>query len=89
MKTTITNYYNHICSQWGYTPTESIATGYESVLHTLRTKYSKQAWEALDSAGKDSMQQDVFDLYRSINIVPVNYYSLDACKQQLIDLSTK
>lgn len=78
----IQQYYNQLCTEWGYTPTSSVCTGYEHVEAQLRL-LSKERWTAADDAGKEAIQQEVFDLYRSINIVPINYYNLDGCREQV------
>jgi hypothetical protein len=91
--TTITNqtvidYYNYLCGAWGFTPTDKVCTGYESVLPRLR-QLSKEKWSEADDAGKAAIQQEVFDIYRSINIVPITYYNLEGCREQIMELSTK
>ena len=84
----IDQYYQQLCNEWGYTPTTDICTGYESVLPQLRA-LGKDAWTKADDAGKQSIQDEVFDIYRSINIVPITYYSLDSCRAQVNELATK
>jgi hypothetical protein len=84
----IAQYYQQLCKEWGYTPTADVCTGYESVLPQLRS-LGKDAWTKADDAGKQSIQDEVFDIYRTINIVPITYYSLDGCRQQVNELATK
>ena len=84
----IEQYYQQLCKEWGYTPTADVCTGYESVLPQLRA-LSKDAWTKADDAGKQSIQDEVFDIYRSVGIVPITYYSLDGCRQQVNELATK
>ena len=84
----IEKYYNQLCQEWGYTPTADVCTGYESVMPRLR-ELGKDPWNRADDAGKEAIQQEVFDIYRSINIVPITYYSLDGCRQQVNELATK
>jgi len=84
----IKKYYQQLCLEWAYTPTQDTATGYESVVPQLR-KLSKQAWTAADEAGRQAIQDEVFDIYRSINIVPITYYSLDGCRQAVNELATR
>jgi hypothetical protein len=81
-------YHNQLCQEWAYTPTQDTATGYESVMPQLR-KLSKQAWIATDEVGRQAIQDKVFDIYRSINIVPIVYYSLDGCRDQVNWLATR
>ena len=84
----IKKYYQQLCLEWAYTPTQDTSTGYESVVPQLR-KLSKQAWTAADEAGRQAIQDEVFDIYRSINIVPITYYSLDGCRQAVNELATR
>lgn len=84
----IVNYYNDICNRWNYVPSDKISTGYESVIGRLQ-QLGKQTWSDADDAGKKKIEDEVFDIYRSINILPINYYNLDGCRDQLIDLSSK
>ena len=84
----INQYYNQICQEWGFAPTEDTATGYEAVMPRLRA-LGKDAWNRADDAGKEAIQQEVFDIYRSVGIVPITYYSLDGCRAQVDELATK
>lgn len=88
MNQIITDYYDYLCSAWGYTPTDTMSTGYESVMPRLR-ELSKEAWTAASEQGRADIQQEVFDIYRSINIVPIHYYNLDGCREQVLELATK
>ena len=81
-------YHQQLCQEWGYTPTADTCTGYESVLPRLR-ELGKDAWTQANDAGKESIQQEVFDIYRSVGIVPITYYDLDGCREQVNDLATK
>lgn len=84
----ISNYYNYLCQAWNFTPTDKVCTGYESVEPRLRA-LGKDAWNQADDAGKQVIQDEVFDIYRSIGILPINYYNLDGCVQQVQELATK
>ena len=81
-------YYSDICKEWNFTPTQKTATGYESVEKDLK-KLSKEAWTKADDAGKVLIQQEVFDIYRTKNILPITYYSLEGCGEELQNLTTK
>ena len=84
----IDQYYQQLCQEWGYTPTLDVCTGYESVLPQLRA-LGKERWTAADDAGKEAIQQEVFDIYRSINLVPITYFNLDGCRSAIRDLAHK
>jgi hypothetical protein len=79
-------YYDQLCSEWGYTPTANVCTGYESVEPQLRA-LGKERWTAADEAGREAIQQEVFDIYRSINRVPITYFDLDGCREQIRDVA--
>jgi len=49
----------------------------------------KEVWSKADAAGKEAIQQEVFDIYRGVGIVPITYYSLDGCRAQVNELATK
>lgn len=83
---TIVDYYNRICSEWNFTPTDSVCTGYEDVMPDLMA-CSKEAWNAADDAGKLVIEQRVFDIYRTKNLLPILYYSLEGCKEELRNIS--
>jgi hypothetical protein len=84
----IVDYYNHVCSEWNYTPTTPVSTGYEDVTSALMA-LSKEKWSAADAAGKLAIEQEVFDIYRSKNILPITYYSLEGCVEEIKDLNNK
>jgi hypothetical protein len=84
----VENYYNHICQEWGVVPTSDTYTGYETVEQQLMS-YSKERWTQADDAGKDKLVEDVFNIYRSINIIPITYFTLDGCKAELKSISLK
>jgi len=88
MNDIITNYYDSICQEWGYTPTETICSGYESVLPRLK-ELSKTAWDNADEQGRQQIQDEVYDIYRSIGIVPVVYYNLQGCQELITELTDK
>lgn len=75
-------YYELLCKEWNYTPTELVSTGYEDVMMDLMS-CSKQAWNSTDDEGKLQIEQRVFDIYRSKDVLPILYYSLDGCREEL------
>ena len=82
----IQQYYDQICAEWGVTPTADVYTGYEGVYSQLRA-LSKQAWVLADDAGREAIQESAFQIYRSVGIVPITYYSLEGCRQQIADVA--
>ncbi len=86
--TLIENYYNHICKEWNVTPTNDSYSGYESVEEQLKT-YTKDRWNKADDNGRDQIVQDVFNIYRSVNVIPITYFTLEGCKKELTAISQK
>jgi hypothetical protein len=82
----IQQYYDQICAEWGVVPTASVYTGYESVYPQLRA-LSKQKWTAANEADREAIQESAFQIYRGIGIVPITYYSLEGCQQQIADVA--
>jgi hypothetical protein len=84
----VEQYYNNLCSSWNYTPTELISSGYEADMPRLM-QLTKDVWTSADDAGKLAIEDEVFNIYRSRDILPINYYSLEGCRQQVLDLKNK
>ena len=84
----IEQYYNSICSAWNYTPTELISSGYEAEMPRLM-QLTKEMWTSADDAGKLVIEDEAFNIYRSRGILPISYYSLEGCRQQVLDLKNK
>lgn len=84
----ILNYYADICAEWNFTPVEKISSGYESVDGALR-KLTKEKWAADTDIGKKAIEQEVFDIYRTSNIIPINYYSLEGCVDEIKSIGNK
>lgn len=59
---------------WGFVPISMKEIGYESVNDKLRT-YTVEEYEKLDDAGKEKMVDEVLAIYRSIDLLPIQYYS--------------
>ena len=81
-------YHQQLCQEWGYIPTQDMASGYEHVYKDLRL-LSKSAWDGADDTGKQVIEQAAFDIYRSVGILPITYYTLDGCRQEILDLSNR
>ena len=81
-------YYQQLCQEWGFVPSSKICTGYEHVMPRLRD-LGKDAWIKADDVGKEAIQQEVFDIYRGVGIVPITYFNLDGCREQIRDLTDK
>lgn len=84
----VEQYYNSICSAWNYTSTEPMTTGYELDMPRLM-QLTKDLWTSADDTGKLAIEDEVFNIYRSRDILPINYYSLEGCRQQVLDLKNK
>jgi len=84
----VADYYNYLCQAWNFTPTDRVCSGYEAYLPRLR-ELGKGAWIAADEIGKQEIQQEVFEIYRKVGIVPIHYYNLDGCRDEILELATK
>jgi len=85
---TVLDYHAYLCGAWGYTPQDSMCTGYEAEMPRLK-QLSKETWASADDAGKEAIEQEVFDIYRSKNIIPIHYYNIDGCQELVYQLSDK
>jgi len=68
-------YHNYLCNEWNFVPDNVVSTGYEDVMDQL-IACSKAEWLSRDEAGRQQLQQQVFDIYRERDILPIFYYSL-------------
>lgn len=60
--------------QWDFYPFDTVENGYEGVIDDLK-KYTATEYQTLDEEGKKAYIQEVIDIYRSVNIFPIQYYS--------------
>lgn len=60
--------------QWGFVPLSTKEMGYEGVLEKLKT-YTAEKYEVLDDSGKEAMINEVLAIYRSVNLLPIQYYN--------------
>lgn len=84
----ITDYHNDLCTRWNFTPAANMCTGYEHVMPALQAR-SKEAWSACDAAGKEQMEAEVFDIYRSTGVLPIHYYNIEGCQELVYELASK
>lgn len=81
-------YYEKIINEWGVTPTSNEFSGYEHVLPELN-KFTKEMYNIADENGKEQLIEDVFAIYRNINIIPITYYSLEGCREQIRHITNR
>ena len=60
--------------KWNFEPLTMQEIGYEGVNDKLR-EYTAERYEALDDEGKEKLVKEVLDIYRSVNLLPIQYYS--------------
>ena len=84
---TAIEYYNYLTQIWNFRPTALKCNGYESIMPDLAA-YTKVDWDRASFADKERIEQEVFDLYRSVNLVPIEYYSFDGCIAAIKDLNS-
>lgn len=85
MDTQIQDYFDFLAAEWNYTSVQPQSTGYENVYPDL-IKLSKERWLKESDTGRAAIEQEVFDIYRKINILPITYYSLDGCREEILSL---
>ena len=60
--------------KWNYESNKEQSTGYEEVLNKLK-QYKKEDYIPLNEEGRKQMVEEVFSIYRSLNIYPITYYN--------------
>ncbi len=75
-------YHQQLSNSWRFDSTESSSTGYEDVMDRL-VSCSKQEWLSRDDAGRKQLEQEVFDIYRSKDILPIFYFNEQGCEQEI------
>ena len=81
------SYHAKICEEWGYQPCSKVSSGYETVETELQ-RFESSMWSE-DEVVQEKLIQDVFDIYRSVNLVPITYYDLEGCREHMIELGQK
>ncbi len=76
------SYYNHLSNSWNFRSTDASSTGYEDVMDKL-VACSKQEWLSRDEQGRKELEQEVFDIYRAKDILPIFYFSEQGCEQEI------
>ena len=60
---------------WKFEPFFGLqATGYEDVIEDIK-KYTAEEYELRDDEGKKRMEDEVISIYRSVDLLPIQYYS--------------
>ena len=59
---------------WNFEPFTMQEIGYEGVADDLK-KYTAERYEALDDEGKEKLVDEVLAIYRSVDLLPIQYYS--------------
>ncbi len=76
------SYHNHLSNSWNFSSTDASSTGYEDVMDKL-VACSKQEWLSRDEQGRKELEQEVFDIYRAKDILPIFYFSEQGCEQEI------
>lgn len=77
---------NHL--PWSFTPTEKIESGYDDIWDDF-SKYTSQEFLSSSEERQKEMIEEVFQIYRERNIFPINYYSLEGLKEEIIKCREK
>lgn len=67
---------------WNFNAEQEQASGYESVIKKLK-EYSSEEFRSSDEEKKREMVNQVFNIYRSINIFPITYFNLQGLKKEI------
>lgn len=84
----VTEYYNHMCKAWGYTSDSASASGYESVIDRLKI-LCPDSWAIANDLDKTHIENEIFEIYRAINIIPITYYSMQGCIDEIKSINSK
>lgn len=82
------NHYSKICNKWGYTPTNPEESGYESVIPKLK-ELSPDIWKMADESDKKLIESEIFDIYKKVNVIPITYWSLEGCIQEIKHVASR
>lgn len=74
--------------KWNYNSAEVLSTGYEDVLNKLK-EYTKEEYLASEQDKRREIVDEVFTIYRSKNIYPVNYYNEEGLNSEIIKCINK
>lgn len=67
---------------WGYKSPSKKSNGYESVLNKLK-KYSRKEFELLNDYEKEIYIDEIFEIYRSVNLFPIMYFNEDGIADEI------
>lgn len=59
---------------WNVYPFDLVENGYEGVIDKLKT-YTAEEYEKRDEAGKEAYVKEVLDIYREVDVFPIQYFS--------------
>jgi len=76
------SYHNYLSNSWNFNSTDASSTGYEDVMDKL-ISCSKQEWLSRDELGRKQLEQEVFDIYRAKDILPIFYFNEQGCEQEI------
>ena len=69
-------------TQWKFKATKKQMNGYEEVLDKLK-EYTKERYSNSSEIERERMIEEVFNIYRSINIFPILYFNEDGVKAEI------
>jgi len=67
---------------WNYTSTLPQSNGYEDVMELLK-QYTSELYKVSSEEVKQKMINDVFSIYRGMNIFPITYYNNEGIAQEI------
>jgi hypothetical protein len=88
ISTNISSYFQHVCEEWGYISSTNYSSGYEQALDALKN-ISTEAWKRADDTHKRSIENKIFEIYRTINVIPITYFNIDGVIEEVKSITTK
>lgn len=74
--------------EWTYRASKKSESGYEEVIDRLRN-YTKEEYISLGEEGRKAIVEEVFSIYREVNIYPITYFNEEGVKEEILKCVSK
>lgn len=82
----VSEYTQYLNQYWAYIPANSSCP--YSTVHQKLASYTPANYKAATVSQQHTIEQEIFDIYRSINVVPITFYTIDSAKKEIEHLSS-